>query len=129
MCLATKMSPKKKAEFKEQTEGYKVLLKTSQGLVGEFFSVCSIRPVGEWLDQEEYSGYPRLLRCSNGTIYPPGWHIWLTLEGAKRWIKGKYDLISIVIQRVQFREPLAYGWQLKQPIVVAKEMMILKEAQ
>ena len=124
MCLATKMSSKKKAEFKEQTEGWKVLWRINGGLGGDCYSDTMIRPEGEWLHEKGYqdSYYPP--SYNNCEEYRYGWHIWLTLDGAKRWC-NKAD--GETIRKVSFKKPVAYGWQRKRPVVVAKEMMILKE--
>ena len=127
MCLATKMSPKKKAEFKEQTEGWKVLWQEKDGtFVGECFSIKDVRPEGEWLNEEAYRPpkyhQPHFL---NSQRYPHGWHIWLTLEGAGQWCLKSAGPCKI--RKVQLKEPVAYGYQEDYPAVVAKEMMILKE--
>lgn len=129
MCLATKMSPKKKAEFKEQTEGWKVLLDRSGEICGDWFGQTQKREIGRWLNEKLYCEglRPLAIRYSyrRGT-YELGWHIWLTIEGAKKWAgSNKYK----VIRKVKFRKPVAYGRQNRHPVVVAKEMMILKEAQ
>ena len=127
MCLATKMSPKKKAEFKEQTEGWKVLFKTSNGkLEGDCYFTSKVRPEGEWLNEKDYRSTCSAPSYINNKNYPFGWHIFLTLKGAEEWRRSDSQY---PIRKVQFKKPVAYGWQGNIPIVVAKEMMIPKEAQ
>lgn len=124
MCLSTKMSAKKKAEFEGQTEGWKVLFSDrTGGLVGDNYAMSAKRPIGEWLNEGKYRFALTPPSFDNDRKYRVGWHIWLTLKGAENWKgKNKYK----VIRKVNFRKPVAYGWQCNKPVVVAKEMMILK---
>jgi len=128
MCLDTKMSPKEKAKFKEQTEGWKVLYKERSGaLTGDNFAMSLERPKGEWLNEKDYrtgSGQPNY---DGGKRYFYGWHIWLMLDGARKWCKGHEP--HLVIVKVKFNKPVSYGYQNDHPVVVAKEMMILEEPQ
>lgn len=127
MCLDRKMSKAKEVEFAGQKEGYKVFVFMGQILKGEWRATNRARPIGEWLKEGEYRdiSFGIIPFEKRSGSYKTGWHIWLTLEGAKKW---KMDAKSLVIRKVKFREPIVYGRQINYPVVVAKEMMILKEA-
>jgi hypothetical protein len=102
MCLRRPFSkPKKKSGF-----GYKVFGIFNEQLLGECFSEGPDRIPGKWLR----TGLP-------------GWHIFLTLEGAKFWLGDGY---LEVIVKVRYRKAERQGTQLEYPAITAREIFIPK---
>jgi len=105
MCIS-KVSEKPFRLKKENGEyvGWKVFIKDAEGeLRGELYSSYKIRPRGQWLDANDYNEIPWVATS-------PGWHVLLLEKDAKTWCGD--DNESCVIQKVYFKEPLVYGWQV-----------------
>ena len=127
MCLATKMSEKKQQQFISQEEGYKVFRERGGQLFGECFARRKPREIEKWLNADLYLFHSLIFYGRRQDCYEPGWHIWLTEKGAQHWLmKSTRDA---VMRKVQFKEPIVYGWQGKYPVVVAQEVYILPEGE
>lgn len=58
--------------------------------------------------------------------YPLGFHIWLTLEGAKDWLELSLSKPNLCIRKVRYRKAHTRGIQCSSPVIVAKEIFIEK---
>ena len=115
MCLSRLM------EFKPRYVGYKVVEKNTVG--GEVCYYPDMYPtvafkIKEWTEDRNQ----RLLRACNGEKYETGFHIFETLEGARRYCV-EYE----VILKVKYKKVVATGIDCASRVVVAKEIFPLKE--
>lgn len=116
MCLDKIMGDKQKKKWLATNEGYK----TFRVRDGELYSADR--------DRSKKRSIQRWLKASKGKIgvgevcYESGFHIFLTMAGAKIWL-----VPGEVIRKVRFKDVTAYGSQLigsAVPIVVAKQIYI-----
>jgi hypothetical protein len=110
MCLNRPFSkPKKKSGF-----GYKVFQIVDGKLRGDFYDSGPDRIPGKWLQTGR-----------------PGWHIFLTLQGAKDWSAGPPDgdiEDGYALVKIRYRQAARQGTQMdgKHPAITAREIFIPK---
>lgn len=133
MCLTFTAKLGKK---KPCVKGYKIMYLNGSGhLFGEIFSCGKLRPVGKWLDENdfrEYSVTSGYLTSVGGISYEIGWHIYHCKSDALRLMRRKERLFGSkfgwVIVEVQARKPVAIGVQIlggeSVKVTVAKEIKI-----
>lgn len=117
MCLT------KIAKFKPRYVGYKVFLKNGD----EYRPTIIESPVckmGRWYSDKE----DRLLKTEYDEtcireIYPTGFHVFETLDGAKIWL----NTTSEVIVKVRYKKVVAKGYQGRFKVVVAKKIFLEKD--
>lgn len=110
-------------KLKPCTTGYKVMVKTARGYVGEYRRMLqSPHKLGEWSYEEKHrmvSTYNSTICMEDGGEYPYGFHVFHHLTAARRW-RSYYDdiAISVVIVKVAVDEPVATGLQSCNQIAV-----------
>ena len=77
-------------------------------------------PQNQWINELDYRDESDKNEEHIGYLkYPFGFHVNFTLEGAQSWAGEQYV--------VKVREVVAQGFQENHPVIVAKEMMILRK--
>ena len=129
--------------FKPCKVGYKLMQLSDGKLHGEFIMTTRARPMGVWLNEQDYrekrtrgtiSIFP-LEKCPS-TSYKKGWHIFNSKSEALQYLRNRMIIyggaLPWVIVRVLVRKPVATGTQKfywsrgcsKLRITVAQEMKI-----
>ena len=117
----------KKGTFKPCKVGYKTMMMSGSRLVGYWRNTVKDRKLGVWLDELDFrdsdASEPDTLRTTySGSHYPYGWHIWHSIEAARR-LKGLY-----ATAKVSVRNPVAVGYEgtlHRRRVTVAKQIKIL----
>lgn len=68
-------------------------------------------------------------KCPLEELYPPGFHVFHTREGAERYMKG-FMFSTLVILQVEIKDPVAVGmsgWHGESPATVALQRRIIRE--
>uniref|UniRef100_A0A6M3JGS3 Uncharacterized protein n=1 Tax=viral metagenome TaxID=1070528 RepID=A0A6M3JGS3_9ZZZZ len=126
MCLS-ELSYNLKEEFRGKTFGWKVFEKgpITKKLFPQIEGLQKVLQLNRWLDELDFRSNKQHKKLSTNNTnhpYPTGWHIFLTRKGARAWSR---DCNGNVIRKVEFKEPVAYGFQYEYPIVVAKKILIV----
>lgn len=129
MCLSRK-SNKLKEKYSKKRIGWKVFIhkENRKHLAGFVYNRRSSYTINKWLNEKKFRelhnnydviGYARV-------TYETGWHIFLTKGDAITYVKKSFmkDNKTVVVKKVKFRRPCAYGYQNTLKVVVAKEMLI-----
>jgi hypothetical protein len=120
MCLASVKETRKPND--DMMVGYKIFLKNSWGLSGEFYDMYTPKHAGEVYE----ASYGRLY-ASDGTYYDSGFHAFTTVKGAWTWIGGIVNHPNLVIYEVHIWDIRAIGTQHMSRCIVGKNMRIVKE--
>lgn len=123
MCLDRKVA------FNPTKMGYKILDKRGDKLCSSLYGKRDNQPLRVWLDERDYRdnyaiNKEELHTETSKYLYPIGWHIFHTLEGAERWREDIHWPTCIV--KVEVLEPVATGYQDKRRVTVAKKIKILR---
>jgi len=135
MCLGY-ISKEVERRFGDKRFGWKVFKKDGNNkLHPPLMSVVkNYLPYNKWIHEKDFKPLGSIKPLGSKRAkkyittydfkYEVGWHICLTREDARKW-KGDNNL---VIRKVKFRNPTAFGRQDGLSIVVTKEMLIIKNS-
>lgn len=126
MCLSS-VSKEIEKKYKDKRFGWKLFSCYGKILVGAVMNEYLDQhfkgyPYETWLNERKYRENPNenYIRDDNDVIYRTGWHIFLTREDAQ-----SYRNTGEIVRKVEFKNPVAYGWQDELKVVVAKDMKII----
>lgn len=138
MCLV-RLSNYLKKKYNKKRIGWKVFTKVRnrKKLNGFIYNrQNSIYRTNAWLNEKDFRDEECKSIITIGTYptnYEVGWHIFLTKTAALKYIKDRRIRLdeSLIIKKVRFRKPCAYGYQKYRSLkcVVAKEMLIEEDNQ
>lgn len=102
--------------------GYKVFLEYEDTPLESLYFDLDKLFIGTWLQSTNTTIY-----SGNDERYQSGFHMYLTLRAAKRVTETFHSPKIIKIYRVRFKKVVATGFEGRERVVVAKEMLILNE--
>lgn len=114
MCLHDFVPPAEKT-------GYKLFLKTSIGYASPFVGFASYE-LGKWYTDHNTN----TIAASSGERYPAGFHIFKTLQSAKKYLPNYGVVVKVKYRHVLCKGRNYIGNSLVE-CVIARDMMLVEE--